>query len=127
MEGISNHAKVRLVIGRLASLFVSPCGGPASLDGHTCEGYGHPRTRGVILLISCPRQRHGDGLRPTHLLEEGVMRGQEQGWLRIVLASNGPREEHAAFVADRAPRGLPYVLSTDLGMAYRVNRLPLPC
>ena len=45
------------------------------------------------------------------------------GGLRVVLASDGPREEHAAFVA-RERIALPYVLGTALGLAYRVGKLP---
>jgi len=42
--------------------------------------------------------------------------------LRLVFASDGPREEHAAFVERH---GLaPYVLSRPLGLAYQVARLP---
>jgi len=42
--------------------------------------------------------------------------------LRLVFASDGPREEHAAFVERH---GLaPYVLSRPLGLAFQVARLP---
>jgi len=43
--------------------------------------------------------------------------------LRVVLASDGVRDEHAAFVA-RERIELPYVLSTPLGLAHRVGKLP---
>ena len=43
--------------------------------------------------------------------------------LRVVLASDGARDEHAAFVA-RERIELPYLLSTPLGLAYRVGKLP---
>jgi methylamine dehydrogenase accessory protein MauD len=48
----------------------------------------------------------------------------EARWLRVVLASDGPRDEHAALVAahDLAAREL--VLSTPLALAYRVGQLP---
>jgi len=44
--------------------------------------------------------------------------------LRLILASDGPREEHAELVRafDLAER--PYVLSQALGLAYQVGRLP---
>ncbi|MEE9282184.1 MAG: thiol-disulfide isomerase, partial [Myxococcota bacterium] len=32
--------------------------------------------------------------------------------------------EHEAFVGDRGLESFPYLLSTELGMAYRVSRLP---
>jgi methylamine dehydrogenase accessory protein MauD len=44
--------------------------------------------------------------------------------LRVVLASDGPREEHEAFVREHALAELGYVLSQPLGLAYRVPRLP---
>jgi methylamine dehydrogenase accessory protein MauD len=43
--------------------------------------------------------------------------------LRVVLASDGARDEHIAFVA-RERIELPYVLSTPLGLSYRVGKLP---
>jgi methylamine dehydrogenase accessory protein MauD len=44
--------------------------------------------------------------------------------LRVVLASDGPRAEHEAFVREHALAELGYVLSQPLGLAYRVPRLP---
>jgi methylamine dehydrogenase accessory protein MauD len=44
--------------------------------------------------------------------------------LRVVLASDGPRAEHEAFVVEHALGDLAYVLSQPLGLAYRVARLP---
>ncbi|MFO1116137.1 MAG: methylamine dehydrogenase accessory protein MauD [Beijerinckiaceae bacterium] len=48
----------------------------------------------------------------------------ERSWLDLVLASDGDASAHRAFVADRALADYPYVLSTELGMAFRVSRLP---
>jgi methylamine dehydrogenase accessory protein MauD len=48
---------------------------------------------------------------------------RERG-LRVVLASDGARAEHEAFVSEHALGELPYVLSQPLGLAYRVPRLP---
>jgi methylamine dehydrogenase accessory protein MauD len=48
----------------------------------------------------------------------------ESGWLDIVLASDGERQVQEAFIESHKLNGFPYVLSTDLGMAYRVSRLP---
>lgn len=45
------------------------------------------------------------------------------GRLRVLLASDGAVAEHTAFVA-RERISLPYLLSTPLGLAYRVGRLP---
>lgn len=54
---------------------------------------------------------------------DSVVRAERRG-LRLVLASDGPREEHDAFVRayGLAERG--YILSHELGMAYQVGKLP---
>ena len=48
----------------------------------------------------------------------------ESNWLEIILASDGHREEHERFVKAQALDDFPYVLSQDLGMTYRVAKLP---
>lgn len=48
----------------------------------------------------------------------------ERSWLRIVLASDGEFPEHMAFYQKAQLTEFPYVLSSELGMAYRVSRLP---
>ena len=42
----------------------------------------------------------------------------------VVLASDGRPEEHAALAAEFRAQALPYVLSTELGLAYQVAKLP---
>jgi methylamine dehydrogenase accessory protein MauD len=54
----------------------------------------------------------------------GSTASAEQSWLRVVLASDGPRSEHQAFVAAHGLERFGYVLSTELGLRYRVGRLP---
>jgi methylamine dehydrogenase accessory protein MauD len=44
--------------------------------------------------------------------------------LRLVLASDGSREEHAAFVAEHDLADRVYVRSAELGIAYQVGKLP---
>jgi methylamine dehydrogenase accessory protein MauD len=44
--------------------------------------------------------------------------------LRVVLASDGPREEHEGFVRRYELAGASYVLSGELGRAYQIGRLP---
>jgi methylamine dehydrogenase accessory protein MauD len=44
--------------------------------------------------------------------------------LDVVLASDGEREEHERFVDKQNLAIFPYVLSQDLGMTYRVSKLP---
>jgi len=48
----------------------------------------------------------------------------EAGWLDVVLASDGPRTEHARFVRDEHLEAFPYVLSTMLGVTHQVGKLP---
>jgi methylamine dehydrogenase accessory protein MauD len=52
------------------------------------------------------------------------LRDAEGGRLRLVLASDGPPAEHAAFVREQGLAGESYVLSTELGLLYQVGRLP---
>jgi methylamine dehydrogenase accessory protein MauD len=44
--------------------------------------------------------------------------------VRVVLASDGEAAEHLKFVREYDLAAMPYILSTDLGIAYRVSRLP---
>jgi methylamine dehydrogenase accessory protein MauD len=48
----------------------------------------------------------------------------ERQQLRVVLASDGADDDHLAFVQREGLQRMPYVLSGELGMAYRVSRLP---
>jgi len=48
----------------------------------------------------------------------------ERGWLEIAFASDGEPDEHQAFRTRAGLQGYPYLLSTELGMAYRIAKLP---
>lgn len=48
----------------------------------------------------------------------------EREWLQVVLASDGEATQHLAFYREAKLTEFPYVLSSDLGMTYRVSRLP---
>jgi len=48
----------------------------------------------------------------------------ERGWLEIVLASDGAEEDQRRFIAVHGLKDFPYVVSTALGMAFQVDRLP---
>jgi methylamine dehydrogenase accessory protein MauD len=48
----------------------------------------------------------------------------ERDWLEIVLASDGDVEEHQRFVAAQGLQQFVYAVSTPLGMAFQVSRLP---
>ena len=54
---------------------------------------------------------------------DSVVRAEGQG-VRLVLASDGPRGEHDAFVRTFGLAERVYVLSHELGMAYQVGKLP---
>lgn len=48
----------------------------------------------------------------------------ESKWLDVILASDGPEDDHAGFVRRKGLGKLPYVVSRELGMAMRVAQLP---
>jgi len=48
----------------------------------------------------------------------------ESSWLRIVLASDGEPEAQRRFRAAAGLEQFPYLLSTELGLAFKVSRLP---
>jgi len=48
----------------------------------------------------------------------------EASWLRIVLASDGERTAQEKFYRQSKLEEFPYVLSTELGLAFKVSRLP---
>ena len=48
----------------------------------------------------------------------------EGRWLNVMLASDGARKEHEAFVSEYRLQQFPYLLSSELGLGYRVGRLP---
>jgi methylamine dehydrogenase accessory protein MauD len=48
----------------------------------------------------------------------------ERDWLDVVVASDGDSTQHLGFYRDAKLEQFPYVLSADLGMTFRVSRLP---
>ena len=52
------------------------------------------------------------------------IRNAEAKWLEVVLASDGVRSEHTEFYHRAGLGEFPYVLSTELGMAFKVGKLP---
>lgn len=48
----------------------------------------------------------------------------EAGWLRVVLASDGPEQDHAGYIERKGLQGFPYVVSEILGKSYGVSKLP---
>ena len=49
---------------------------------------------------------------------------RERDTVDVVLMSDGEREEHERFVKEQNLHDFPYLLSRELGMAYRIGRLP---
>ena len=52
------------------------------------------------------------------------VKSDEGKWLDVVLASDGEPDKHKRFIDTAKLTDFPYVVSTELGLAYRVSRLP---
>ncbi|HXQ22937.1 MAG TPA: methylamine dehydrogenase accessory protein MauD [Candidatus Acidoferrales bacterium] len=89
-------------------------GAPLSIGGADPE---RKSTLLVFISPTCPVCK-------TLLPVLGSVARAEQRWLRLVFASDGPREEHDAFVRAYELAERPYVLSTELGLGYQVGKLP---
>ena len=48
----------------------------------------------------------------------------ESDWLDVVLASDGPEQDHAGYVRRKDLKGFPYVVSELLGKTYGVSKRP---
>jgi methylamine dehydrogenase accessory protein MauD len=83
-------------------------------------GGADPQGKGTLLVFVSPVCPVCETILP---IIDSVVRG-EPGRLRLVLASDGPRAEHEAFVRAHRLAERAYVLSTDLGLAYQVGKLP---
>jgi methylamine dehydrogenase accessory protein MauD len=83
-------------------------------------GGDHPQSRSTLLLFLSPTCPVCKTLVPVL---KSVARS-ERKWLDVALASDGPRKEHEAFRRELQLEGFPYLLSTELGLAYRVAKLP---
>ncbi len=51
-------------------------------------------------------------------------RKDEADWLEVLLTSDGEISEQMKFVEEYSLGDFPYILSTDLGLAYQVGKLP---
>ena len=92
-----------------------------TLTGEDLE-VGAPRDdqRATLLFFLAPSCPVCKTLLPALL----SLRRREAGRLDVVLASDGEAAEHARFVAEEKLDALPYVLSSELGIAYGAARLP---
>lgn len=48
----------------------------------------------------------------------------ESAWLDVILASDGDDADHAGYVGRKSLSTLPYVVSRELGLRFRVGQLP---
>ena len=96
----------------------------AVIDVRDWEGkalhIGAPSARSTLLFFVSPGCPVCKKLLP---IVKSVAR-RESAWLDVVLGSDGPRAEHEAFRARFGLEPFTYVLSAELGMSYRISRLP---
>ena len=81
------------------------------------------RTSRRTLLARVGTALVGGAMMPLLPVLRSIVRA-EAAWLDVVLAGDGPREEHEAFVAQHHLERVPYVLSPTLGISYQVGKLP---
>ncbi len=101
-------------VGEAAPHFTLP-----TLDGRTVT-VGAAADRSQLLFFLSPTCPVCKKLLP--ILKS--IAGAEGAWLRIVLASDGEPQEHRDFNRRAGLADFPYVLSAELGMAFRVGKLP---
>lgn len=97
----------------------SPTFDLAALSGGTVA-IGGPHERSQLIFFLSPTCPVCKKLLP--ILKSAS--AAEKSWLDVVVASDGDSTQHLAFYRDAKLQHFPYVLSTDLGMTYRVSRLP---
>ena len=83
-------------------------------------GIGGPTERATLLFFLSPTCPVCKKLLP--LLRS--LRDAERSQLAVVLASDGEVAQHEAYRRKQAVLDFPYVLSTELGMTYRIAKLP---
>ena len=81
---------------------------------------GKPADRSTLLFFLSPSCPVCKKLVPIL----GSISRSEAAWLRIVFASDGEPAQHAELQRKARLAGFPYVLSTELGMTYRIGKLP---
>jgi methylamine dehydrogenase accessory protein MauD len=90
-----------------------------SLQG-SIVGIGGERTKSQLIYFLSPTCPVCKKLLPV--LKSSAR--AEAEWLDVVLASDGEATQHLAFYSNAKLQQFPYVLSADLGMVFRVSRLP---
>ena len=93
----------------------------ADLEGRA-HRVGSPRADGRSTLLlwvspSCPVCK-------SLLAAVKSSASDERSWMDVILASDGDRSEQLEFVRAQGLNGIPYIVSSALGLAYQVSRLP---
>jgi len=90
-----------------------------ALDGRAVA-VGAPSARSQLLFFVSPTCPVCKKLLPIL----SSVAAAENAWLDIVLAGDGDAAVHRAFVKQRRLEKFPFVLSQELGLSFRVSRLP---
>jgi methylamine dehydrogenase accessory protein MauD len=101
-------------VGAVAPSFRLP-----SLDGASVT-IGGARARALLVFFLSPDCPVCKKLLP--ILKS--LAAAERSWLDIVLASDGAADEHRRFRARAKLDAFAYVLSSELGLAYKIGKLP---
>lgn len=101
-------------LGELAPKMVIP-----SLTG-AAANLGGPALKSSLVFFLSPTCPVCKKLIPV--LKE--MQISEGNWLQIYLASDGQETKHRKFIEEQQLQDLPYLLSEQLGLTYKVARLP---
>jgi len=81
---------------------------------------GHPGRRSQLLFFLSPTCPVCKKLLP--ILKS--VAATEKKWLDIVLASDGEMPEHMAFYRQAGLEQFPYLLSPEVGMGFKISKLP---
>ncbi len=106
--------------GMKAGEAVPPFSLPSLTGGPVELGAGTQASRATLLFFLSPDCPVCKSLLPVI----ASVRTREASWLDVVLASDGEREEHMAFLQKQGLEDYPYILSSDLGLTIGVSKLP---
>jgi methylamine dehydrogenase accessory protein MauD len=81
---------------------------------------GGPRGRSTLLFFLSPTCPVCKKLLP---IVKSIQQA-ESSWLDVILASDGEPVEHERFIRTQHLEDFPYILSSDVGMTYRIGKLP---
>lgn len=90
-----------------------------TIDGHAFAT-GGARDKSLLLFFLSPTCPVCKKLLP--ILKR--IAADEGAWLQLAFASDGEHDEHETFRTRVGLSAFPYLLSTELGMAYRIGKLP---